>query len=54
MPTITFIEHDGQSHTVDAEIGATVMETALKNGVTGHRGGVRRLVHLRHLPRLCR
>jgi ferredoxin, 2Fe-2S len=35
MPTITFIEHDGQAHTVDAEIGATVMETALKNGVTG-------------------
>ena len=35
MPTITFIEHDDQSHTVEAEIGATVMETALKNGVTG-------------------
>jgi 2Fe-2S ferredoxin len=35
MPKITFIEHDGTVHTVDAEIGATVMETALKNGITG-------------------
>jgi 2Fe-2S ferredoxin len=35
MPTITYIEHDGTSHTVAAEVGATVMETALKNGVTG-------------------
>lgn len=35
MPKITFIEHDGTVHKVDAEIGATVMETALKGGVTG-------------------
>lgn len=35
MPKITFIEHDGTVHTVDAEIGATVMETALKNDITG-------------------
>jgi 2Fe-2S ferredoxin len=35
MPKITYIEHDGTTHTVDAEIGATVMETALKAGVTG-------------------
>jgi 2Fe-2S ferredoxin len=35
MPTITYIEHDGHAHTVDAEIGSTVMETALKNGVSG-------------------
>src|SRR4030095_7873540 len=35
MPKITYIEHDGTVHTVDAEIGATVMETALKGGVTG-------------------
>jgi 2Fe-2S ferredoxin len=33
MPKITFIEHDGTVHTVDAEIGATVMETALRNDV---------------------
>ena len=35
MPKITYIEHDGTTHTVDAEIGATVMETALRNGITG-------------------
>ena len=34
MPKITFIEHDGTVHTVEAEIGATVMETALKNDVS--------------------
>ena len=35
MPKITYIEHDGTTHTVEAEIGATVMETALKHSVTG-------------------
>jgi 2Fe-2S ferredoxin len=35
MPKITFIDPDGVSHTVDAEIGATVMETAMQNGVPG-------------------
>jgi 2Fe-2S ferredoxin len=35
MPKITYIEHDGTTRTVDAEIGATVMETALKNEVGG-------------------
>lgn len=34
MPKITFIEHDGTKHTVDAEVGSTVMETALKNDVS--------------------
>ncbi len=33
MPKITFIEHDGTVHTVEAEIGSTVMETALANGI---------------------
>jgi 2Fe-2S ferredoxin len=33
-PKITFIEHDGSVHTVEGEIGATVMETALRNDVT--------------------
>ena len=33
MPKITFIEHDGTRHTVDAELGSTVMETALRNDV---------------------
>ena len=35
MPKITYIEHDGTQHIVEAEIGASVMETALKGGVTG-------------------
>jgi len=35
MPRITYIEHDGTKRTVEAEIGATVMEVALKNEVGG-------------------
>src|SRR5262249_3306892 len=34
MPKITFIEHDGTVHAVDAELGSTVMETALRNDVS--------------------
>ena len=33
MPKITYIEHDGTKHTVDAELGSTVMETALRNDI---------------------
>jgi len=35
MPKITFIEHDGTVHAVEAELGSTVMETALKNDIGG-------------------
>jgi 2Fe-2S ferredoxin len=35
MPKITYIEHDGTARTVEAEVGSTVMETALKNDVPG-------------------
>ena len=35
MPKITFIEHDGTAHTVDAAIGDSVMETALGKSVPG-------------------
>ncbi len=35
MPKITFVETDGTVHTVEGEIGSTVMETALRNGVPG-------------------
>ena len=35
MPKITFIAHDGTPHTVEAEVGSTVMEGAIKNGVPG-------------------
>ena len=34
MPKITFIEHDGTVHTVTAELGASVMETALRNDIS--------------------
>ncbi|MBV8838273.1 MAG: 2Fe-2S iron-sulfur cluster binding domain-containing protein [Alphaproteobacteria bacterium] len=35
MPKITYIESNGTEHAVDAEVGATVMETAIKNAVPG-------------------
>ena len=35
MPKITYIEHDGTERTVDAEVGATVVETAIRNSVPG-------------------
>src|SRR5437588_11247667 len=35
MPRITYIDHEGTSRTVEAEVGSTVMETAIKNGVPG-------------------
>jgi 2Fe-2S ferredoxin len=35
MPKITYIEHGGKSRTLDAPVGTTVMENAIKNGVPG-------------------
>jgi 2Fe-2S ferredoxin len=35
MPAITLIEHDGTSHTIDAEAGKSVMMNALDNAVPG-------------------
>src|SRR3954469_5122012 len=35
MVQITYIDADGASRTVEGEVGATVMETAIKNGVPG-------------------
>ena len=35
MPKITYIDPDGVTHTVEAEIVSTVMETALRNEVPG-------------------
>src|ERR1700680_5085840 len=35
MAKITFIDATGQSRTVEAQVGATVMETALRNSVPG-------------------
>lgn len=35
MPKITFIDSGNNSRTVDAEIGSTVMENAIRNSVPG-------------------
>ena len=35
MAKITFIDASGQSRSVEAQVGATVMETALRNSVPG-------------------
>src|SRR3974390_3056481 len=35
MVKITFIDAAGTARTVDGEVGSTVMETAIKNGVPG-------------------
>lgn len=35
MPKITFIEPDGTQQIIDAKSGASLMETAINNGVNG-------------------
>ena len=35
MAKITYVEHDGTTHEVEAETGLTVMEAAVKNMVPG-------------------
>ena len=35
MPKITYIEHNGKSHTLEVANGLTVMEGALQNNVPG-------------------
>jgi 2Fe-2S ferredoxin len=35
MPRITLIEHNGTSHTIDAEVGKSLMLNAIDNGVPG-------------------
>jgi len=35
MPRITFMDISGTARTVEAEVGATVMEAAIKHGVPG-------------------
>tara|TARA_B100000959_G_C14884361_1_gene583932 strand:- start:895 stop:1215 length:321 start_codon:yes stop_codon:yes gene_type:complete len=35
MPKITYIEHDGTSHEIEADVGTTVMNAALDNLVPG-------------------
>ena len=38
MPKITYIEHNGRQHTVDAPLGSTVMRGAVDNGIPGIDG----------------
>jgi len=38
MPKIHFIEHGGREHSVEAETGWSVMESATRNGVPGIDG----------------
>lgn len=35
MPKITFIDAKGTARTVEAEVGSTVMETAVRNSIPG-------------------
>jgi ferredoxin, 2Fe-2S len=35
MPKITFIDANGTARTVEADVGSTVMETAIRNAVPG-------------------
>ncbi len=35
MPKITYIEPTGEARTIEAEVGSTVMETAIKNMIPG-------------------
>ena len=35
MPKITYLDSAGTARAIDAEVGATVMETAIKNDVPG-------------------
>ena len=35
MPKITYIEHNGKSHTLNVENGLTVMEGAIQNNIPG-------------------
>ena len=35
MPTITYVAFDGTRHEIDAPVGSTVMENAVRNGVPG-------------------
>lgn len=35
MPKLIFIEHDGTRHEVEAALGSTVMENAIRNSING-------------------
>ena len=33
MPRITYVDSEGEARTVEAEVGSTVMETAIRNDI---------------------
>jgi 2Fe-2S ferredoxin len=35
MPNVTYISHQGETHTVNVPVGTSVMEGAVKNGIDG-------------------
>ncbi len=35
MPKITFVDQNGEGRTIEAEVGATVMEAAVRNKISG-------------------
>ena len=35
MPKVTYISHSGETTTIEAPVGTTVMENAVKNGIEG-------------------
>src|SRR4030095_14220347 len=35
MPKITYTDSSGTAHTVEGEVGSTVMETAIRNNIPG-------------------
>jgi ferredoxin, 2Fe-2S len=35
MAKITYVDHAGKARTIEADLGSTVMETAIKHGVPG-------------------
>lgn len=35
MPTIIYVDHDGEERSVEAKTGETVMEAAIKNSIPG-------------------
>ena len=35
MPRITYIEHNGKTHTVDVPVGKSVMQGAIENNIPG-------------------
>ena len=54
MAKITFIDAGGTERGVDAKLGSTVMEVAIRNAVPGIEARMRRRLLLRDMPCLCR